>query len=483
MHMKWLSWLIAVTLGVPLIFIYPVQAASAQSATVKELNFVFLHGAAGERCSLQRLSDSMKKQLPSYIADYQQTHPGVEIRVNSLDRCYPAYVGVDAWARNIADSINEYFPGKENLILIGHSMGGKSALYAAAKNISGLGDKVAMVVTINSPIKKFNDYVVFGGGSVEQYCRAGWFRSDEGICDSVTNYDSSGDGSWIGHNRHWLSLISGESAPLSQQFDTGNVDPWPRDMDDGLVPVSAQYADGADVIYYGEHDHWELTDSEEVAGSLADKILRYIFGGSIEYSVFNRGGTFDHRANWLPLTDYWDDAIGEVPSTSGSLEHTNQSFTDWQEWEDVVGQFSPVGQRSSFQVTRRSLPLLTGVLESRWLNPVAPGDGRVYIRTRAAPRTKVRVDWGVYQRALLSAGIKRDRYEVEIWAGTPLTRIEQVSWLTNDINDVMLRVRSAAESPFRWFRARWRVYSLESRRRQVIDEIPAKVVTVVAQGG
>ena len=37
-------------------------------------------------------------------------------------------------------------------------MGGKAALYAVAHNIGNLADKVAMVVTSNSPIKKLSNY-------------------------------------------------------------------------------------------------------------------------------------------------------------------------------------------------------------------------------------------------------------------------------------------------------------------------------------
>ena len=401
-----------------------------------------------------------------------------------MKRCYPAYVDIDTWANNIADSIDKHFPDKKNLILIGHSMGGKTALYAVAQNIGGLADKVAMVVTINSPVKRLDKYYITGGGPVEQYCRAGWYLSDEGVCNSVTYYDSSLDGKWVSQNKHWLAFVSGESAPLTKQFDRAGVDAWPRDMDDGIVPLSAQYSDGADMVYYGEYGHSDFTVLEEVAEFMAGQILRYIFGGRIECSVFVRGGTFQHKADWLLGTDYWEDVVGEVPVSGGSLRHTNESYTRWQEWEDIVGEYSPQGERGSYQISRVSLPLFfTSIEEWGWLSPDDTEDCRLYIRTRAAPRNTVQVEWSINHLGLLPLDTERDHYEVELTIGTPLTGIRYVSWETDNPRDLRLQVFSEAQSPFRWFRAKWRVYHKESRQRQVIDEIPAEALFGANQGG
>jgi pimeloyl-ACP methyl ester carboxylesterase len=141
-----------------IVFCSPAQAASENPVKVKELNFVFLHGAGGHSCSFQLLEDSIMRQLPAYILSYEQDHPDIQIEVDTLKRCYPNDVDIDTWANNIADSIDEHFPDKENLILVGHSMGGKTALYAVAQNIGNLADKVAMVITINSPIKSLENY-------------------------------------------------------------------------------------------------------------------------------------------------------------------------------------------------------------------------------------------------------------------------------------------------------------------------------------
>ena len=471
---KRLVLLIAAVLYASIVFCSPAQAMPENPVSVKELNFVFLHGAGGYSCSFQLLEDTIVEQLSAYIRIYEQDHPDIDVRVDTLGRCYPNDVDIDTWANNIADSIDKHFPDKENLILIGHSMGGKTALYAVAKNIGNLANKVAMVVTINSPIKKLQNYYYVGGEPAVSYWAAKFLVSDRGVINSVADYDSAQDGQWVGLNKHWLAFISAEAAPISQQFDVSGVDPLPRDMDDGIIPISAQYSDGADVIYYGEYAHSDFAVLDEVAGYMADQILRYLFGGNIEFSVFARGGTFGHKANLFPGTDYWDDLVGGVLASSGTLSHRNDSYIKWQEWEDVVGE-CPLGTiRSSYQTTQiKSFPLLTGIKLSRWVNTDNPDDCRIYLRTRAAPKSSVQVDWSIYQQGLLPLGIRRDYYEVEIATGTPLTSIGHVSWETGDTRDVRLRISSQAESPFRWFQARWRVYSKESRQRKVIDEIPA----------
>jgi pimeloyl-ACP methyl ester carboxylesterase len=473
--MKRLALLIAIGLFFQMGFFSPAQAAPEEPAEVKELNFVFLHGAGGNVCSMQLLADTILEQIPAYALEYEQANPGIEIQVDTLQRCYPNDVGVDAWANNIAISIEEHFRDKDNLILIGHSAGGKAALYAVAHNIGGLADKVVMVVTINSPVKKLDGYYVTGGGSVSDYCRARWLLSDQGICNSIAHYDSSQDGSWVGSHKHWLAFISAELAPYSVQFNLGGIDGWPRDMDDSAIPISAQYADGADVVYYGEHAHSDFAESDEVAGFMTEQILRYIFGGSIECSVFVRSGTFEHKANWLLGTDYWEDVVGGVLVASGRLEHKNESYFRWQDWEDVVGEFLLEGERSNYRVSLvNSFLFFSGIQESYWISSENPLDCRLYLRTRAAPRNSVRVDWSVYRQGLLPEGVERNHYEIGIVSGTSLTSITHVSWLNADPRDLRLRVWSQAASPFRWFKAEWRVFSTEVRQRQIIDQITAE---------
>lgn len=467
-----LAALLIVSGCLPPAFSCPVHAAEEESIPTKELNFVFLHGAGGNSCSFQLLADSIVDRLPGYISEYERKNPNTKVVFDTMLRCYPNDVDNDTWANNIAESIKKYF-NKKNLILIGHSMGGKTALYAVAKNVGDLADRVAMVVTINSPIKRLIDYYYAGGETALEYWGAKWMLSDKGVLDSIANYDSTKDGRWVAANKHWLAFISAEKAPLSRQFDFGGVDPLPRNMDDIIIPFSAQYAEGADVIYYGEHGHSDFSAQKEVAGFIADQILNYIFGKPVECSFLARSGTYEHKANWLPVTVKWQDAIGEMPAYTGKVFHKNESYTRWQEWVDVVGEPSSEIKRSSYLVDKvKSLPWLTGIKEVRWFNPDNPEDCRLYIRTRAAPRCSIQAEWSINHQGLLPQDIKRDRYEVEISTGTPLTGIEDVSWLTTDPRDLRLRIWSRADGPFRWFKVKWRVYLKEPQLRKVIDEIP-----------
>lgn len=315
------------------------QAAPADFKNVKELNFVFLHGLNSNAGVVQILNDAVVDRMPGYVTNYEYNHPGVTISSDMLLRSYPNNVDIETWARNIADAINVRFPGKSNLVLVGHSMGGKTALYAVSHNIGNLADKVAMVVTVNSPIKSLVNYYYVGGDTALDYWGAQKLVPSSGALESLVDYDSSQDGKWVSTNKRWLAFVSSESSPLSGQFDVSGIDALPRDIDDQIVPISAQYADGADVVYYGEYEHGAFTETEYVAGYLADQILSYIFGGNIECSVFARGGAFEHKADLFPGTDRWQDLVGGVLAGSGIIAHHNGSFFGWKTWEDIVGEY------------------------------------------------------------------------------------------------------------------------------------------------
>jgi len=463
-------------LFISIVFSFPVPSAAQNHSNVKELNFVFLHGLGGHSCALQLLEDSIVKRVPAYIRTYEQDHPDTEVRVDTLNRCYPNDVDIDTWAKNIAEAIEEHFPGKENLVLVGHSMGGKTALYTVANDIGKLAGKVAMVVTINSPIKSLQNYYYVSGEPAANYWELNWLVSSRGAIDSLVNYDSSRDGQWVGVNKHWLAMVSAESAPLSNQFDVGGVDPLPRDMDDIIVPVSAQYAEGADVVYYGEYGHNDFSESDEVAGSMADQVLRYLFGGTIQFSTLARAGVIEHKADLYPGTDRWEDLVGGVLASSGTLRHYNDSLW-WQEWDDVLGETSSGITRSNFEPGEVDSPLaFTGGRQVGWVSPDKPEDSRIRILTAAAPRRTVQGNWNIYQKGLLPTGIERDHYEVEILTGTPFADITRASWETNNPRDLRLRIWSQADSPFRWFTAQWRVYSRESRQKNVLDELPGRAL-------
>ena len=145
------------------VFASPILAQAAADYDIKEVNFVFLHGFNSNAGSVQPLGDAIFDKLPEYISAYERDNPGIQIVADTLYRSYVNNVDIETWASNIASDINKRFAGKNNLVLIGHSMGGKAALYAVAHNIGNLAEKVAMVVTVNSPIKKLSSYYFIRG--------------------------------------------------------------------------------------------------------------------------------------------------------------------------------------------------------------------------------------------------------------------------------------------------------------------------------
>jgi hypothetical protein len=320
-------------------------------------------------------------------------------------------------------------------------------------------------------------YQIAGGGSSVEYCRARWLRSDRGVCESAAYYDSSEDGAWVGKNRHWLTLISAESAPLSTQFDFGGIDTYPRETDDAVVPISAQYADGADVIYYGQYYHSDFHTLREPAGLIAEGILTYIFGGNIDCPVLVKEGSLEHKATGFLGADYWQDMVGDVLGLSGAVQHRNESPFLWKEWEDIVNYAPPTyegAKRTRFEISlAKSSSPFARIEEARWLEPNNPEDFRLYLRTRAAPQQYLRADWSIYRQDLLPQGKKRSHFEVRVVAGTPLTAVNNAYWATDDPRDLGLALFSRAERPFRWFRTEWKVFQKENKYRKLIDEIPA----------
>ncbi len=470
-----LSAIVLALLATLILFPLPARAAESQ-IELKDINFVFLHGAGSNALSQQLLTDTVREKLPDYIREYEQANPGIKVRADTLNRSYPNNVDIETWADNIIEGVNKEFPDKKNLVLVGHSFGGKAALYLASGKRGNFADRIAAVVTINTPVRGLDNYYTTGGVAIDDYLQARFLTFDRGIMDSTVHYDSSEDGKIVGSTKNWLALVSAEGAPLSNEFDFGGFDPMPRDMDDTIVPITAQYSEGADVVYYGEHGHHDFAHSEELSGKLAGNILDYLFGKPVAYSVLVDRGIVEHMADLMPGTDSWEDVTRETLSSSGRLEHRNGSFFKWQQWEDVVDARLLRGQRGDFEVSRKSLPFLTGVAEARWMTD-DPQDTRLYIRTRAAPRSRVSVEWAVYESPLLPSGIQRDHYEVEVITGTPFTNIKRVSWASDRSQDFRLRISSAAESPFRWFRAEWRVYGKEVRQRNIIDELKGRVYT------
>jgi pimeloyl-ACP methyl ester carboxylesterase len=448
-----------------------------------ELNLVFLHGAPGEPLSMGPLETALRDSLAPKITAYEQSHPGMNIEVNTWIPDLDNDESVSSWANNIATFINDNLPNKENIILIGHSMGGKSAIYAVKNNVGGLQAKTLAVVTINSPIEEMDHYVTTGGFSIwENFCGA-WFTlsghdtqtGDNGVCTSVAHHDSRDEAIWIAQNKHLLMFISGEDGgPNSTQCNSLIGDGLPRDQDDELFPISAQNVPEADVVYYGNYCHSALHDNSAATNFMAETISNYIFGDVIHCSVLVREGSYDNKADIYPGTDSWEDIRGDVLACEGSwIEETCNSIPTCS-WNPIVGcNPCPGGdERSYCEVSKDpSSDLSTWINTYGWESSDV-NDCRIYVDAGAAYRNWLKINWRIYGKGLLPTGTPRDHYEVRVIdADDPGTGTSWVRWETSAPNDCRIRISSWAWSPNYWIRIGWRVYKNESRQISLISDM------------
>jgi hypothetical protein len=238
----------------------------------------------------------------------------------------------------------------------------------------------------------------------------------------------------------------------------------------------AQFSEGADVVYYGEHQHSDVGAKDTTSLFLANNILFYIFGYEMEFSIPARTGTIKHEADWLLGTDQWSDIVGGIVTANGTITHKNSAFYKWEQWEDIVGKYESGDERSYSHVHLDSVPLITSITEATWVNSSNTSDCRLRVTTSTAPLSTVRVDWTVFSAGMLPEETPRSFYDIEIIKGTPLASIVDVGWWKDDPLNPVIWIRSKAQSPFRWFEARWTTYQKEYRTVSVINDIPVKVV-------
>lgn len=240
------------------------------------INLVFLHGFASSSSAMVLVRNNVIAGLRGY-----------QLKDNLGS--YPNNVDVKAWAFNIGQRVNVNFPGKEkNVVLIGHSMGGKAAVYAVAHNSWGIANKVAMIFTYNTPYHRLDRYQV--NYRIPEGIKGGCRTilkvlgiGDRGVCESLATYDSVQDAANVrARGIPIYALFSGESEPLSNACNRlfkGKVslglDLYPSDRDDGFVPLDAQVVDGTTGIFYGPFCHTDHTEPD-VAKTIANWIVARI---------------------------------------------------------------------------------------------------------------------------------------------------------------------------------------------------------------
>jgi pimeloyl-ACP methyl ester carboxylesterase len=267
------------------------ETTGAATIGTIQLNLLYIHGvenSASARSSAHHTLDDLKAavagDLPSLVAAYQASHPGVTVNVASAsanlytatpsgihpsdssdptlmddwevgdpgctttrqgDPCTTAY----EWRFRLAQEIRRLFPPTaQNIILIGHSTGARVA-FEVASNASpggvgtfdwGVQDRIAAVVSINGMIDglETSKYNVVGFADFVSTCKdsdaiASVFGAGvpgNGWCEYAGNVSGVAAADWVGQHKRSRVLIS--SASCSPSLWTG--------QSDGSLPFAAE---------------------------------------------------------------------------------------------------------------------------------------------------------------------------------------------------------------------------------------------------
>lgn len=283
-------------LRVTLLVIAALATAMAVAAPVAaltvELNLLYVHGvknctAARQNAetSLADLAAAVDAALPARIATFEAAHPGVTVVVHSAaanlytatpsgihpsdssdplnmddwevgdpgcsatrqgDPCTTAY----EWRYRLAREIERLYPGPaENIVLIGHSTGARTAMEVTA-NVGptgavetfdwGVRDRIAGVMTVHGMLDAIGDstYNFVGTTSFETGCKNGDALTGfgdscapgNGWCEYAGRVDGFAAADWVAQQKRALMLTAWGSCSPSA---------W-TGRSDGSLPYDAQ---------------------------------------------------------------------------------------------------------------------------------------------------------------------------------------------------------------------------------------------------
>jgi len=311
----------------------------------------------------------------------------------NLDFCYPHLPdseSVDTWADNVAREINNWNPNGD-IVIVGLSMGGKVAVHLTADDSFGVQDRIDSVITINSPLKSFDRYynaffgyhypsflLPFMGTTVMNYIKP------DGFIDVIT-FDSSNEAAWIASEKELLTFISGESSPADPLFDGGFGDMFPRVLDDGTVPLPAQYVEGSTVFYYGVKQHEAVFRDLNDGGArdkIAETIVDFLLGNSImQSSKINSGTVFFNRQGLFS-----EDSFQKIVSQEDMIEYNRDHF--------------------EIQISEESSLFHQALVSAEWASEDSKELSLKISGFNLRPFSEIIIDWLVYGKE----AIRRDPY-------------------------------------------------------------------------
>jgi pimeloyl-ACP methyl ester carboxylesterase len=432
-----------------------------EKTSPSEIWIAFFHGLGGNA--------SVNRPLIENISIMFQQQ-GITLKY--INPSLPNDVSLEEWSTNIAQTIFDWAKNETQtqpwIILVGHSMGGKAALHAVAQNLKNIDTYVSSVITINSPIKnlgRYRPFTYFWNGLLLRLLAKQYLHETKVVAiKDCRDIDTSIDGkTWVeGTNRSWLSFISAEAYPTDPAYDlkiqNNTIDPYPRYMDDGLVPIDAQYTDDATPVYYGTCGHQAMEKEPAAIQTLANTTVRYLLGEPINVSSFSDAWVYDHQAI---RSTFWDDVVGrdETLIDSGYIFHAAGVFPPYQ-WVDVVGGNHTSNLRSRYE-TQQICCIGSLIKNVSWVSSNQT-DYRLKILSQSLPLGKIELDWRVY--GIIPPEHLRDHYEVEVLDGSSYghSRITNAEWASSDCTDIGINIRS-------WvllgtIKIEWRVYLNEPKQ-------------------
>lgn len=301
-------------------------AALTQQGTV-QLNILYVHGVKGcpehrqnAEGSLNELQAAIDTALPTYISEYQASHPGVTVVTRSAhanlytapaspyhpsdstdplnmddwevgdpgctttrqgEPCTTAY----EWRYRLAQEINRRFPaGSKNILLVAHSSGARAAFEVAA-NVGpngvgtqdwGVQGRIAGVVSVQGMVDSLgtSKYNVVGTTSFVTACKYGdpivGFGDScalgNGWCEYAGDITAFPAADWVVRNKRALMLNSWASC--SPSLWTGYSDgPLPFDaqgsglaVGSGMTPAPGQTWRPSHGVKYGSFCHSAIVD-------------------------------------------------------------------------------------------------------------------------------------------------------------------------------------------------------------------------------
>ncbi|MGQ0505825.1 MAG: hypothetical protein ACT4TC_10955 [Myxococcaceae bacterium] len=287
------------------------------------VHIVFIHGVQSENSgkltaegSLAPLEEELKRKLAERRAHYEATYPFMRLRFETYRvNLYTLLTGVlppttiddpqdgtgvpaaAAWRAALSESLAKLLPpDARNIILVGHSTGGRVAVELAA-NVGGAGevgaqdygwqDRIAGVVTVNGMINRLGQgtYNFIGPISFERGCPVG---QANGWCDYAANISGVPAADWVAANRHILMMMSaGDCSPALWTGETDQALPLqaqgsPLAPGMSMTPIAGDTFAPAHGNHYGAYCHSDISNfgSPRHLGAreaVSNAMVRWIF--------------------------------------------------------------------------------------------------------------------------------------------------------------------------------------------------------------